>query len=75
MRPSNRTGGASAGQTVTTAIAAPFRLRCSTVRVGIGTILPSVLMLARVCRSWSVIVNPVGVPSSRAPTSTTPGLP
>ena len=75
MRPSNFTGGASAGWTVTTAISAPRNTHFPTVNDGGGSVLPSLRMSANVTSSLSSMVAPEGVPSSRAPMNRTPGRP
>lgn len=72
-RPRNRTGGESDGSTVITAISAPRRFRFATVRLGGGTMLPSVLMSASLSSSSWVIGSPLGSPVwSRAPIKMTP---
>ena len=73
VRPWYRTGGASDGWTTTKATGASKRMRFSTVMVGGGTMFPSVLMSASCSSSRSLTSSPDGLPSSRAPTKTTPG--
>ena len=58
---------------MTTATSCPASTRFSTDMVGGGRVCPSVLMSARRWRRRSVMGMPEGVPSSRAPTNTTPG--
>ncbi len=73
MRLSYRTGGESAGHTVTTATSTPLSFRFSANKVGGGRILPSVLMPVSCSRGWPPMDRPHGVPLSWTPTNNAPG--